>query len=180
MELPLVDGTHAEIQRKLEAPNSGLIEKPRSTASRTLLCIEDNLSNLRLVERILSRRPEVKLISVQQNRLGLQLERQNLPDCVVLDLHLPDMQGEEILRQLRADPRTAQLPVVMISADATSSQIEHLAPPEPPNISPSQSTCANSSPSSMPSKRAPLQPQRCRALPSCREGSGAVASSRAS
>ena len=101
-------------------------EEPRSTAPRTLLYIEDNLSNLRLVERILARRPEVTLISAMQGTLGLELARQHQPDLLLLDLHLPDMQGDEILRQLRADPLTAKIPVVMISADATSAQIELL------------------------------------------------------
>ena len=126
VELPLVQGTPAATERKLDTRIPSVAERPRSTATRTLLYIEDNLSNLRLVERILARRPEVKLISAMQGSLGLELARQHLPDLILLDLHLPDMQGDEILRQLRADPRTAQIPVVMISADATSDQIARL------------------------------------------------------
>jgi DNA-binding response OmpR family regulator len=79
-----------------------------------------------LVERILARRPEVKLISAMQGRLGLELARQHLPDLILLDLHLPDIQGDEILRQLRADAQTADSRIVMISADATPAQIHRL------------------------------------------------------
>ena len=92
----------------------------------TLLCIEDNLSNLRLIERILARRPEVKLISARLGESGLALAREHLPDLLLLDIHLPDISGEEILRQLRADPRTEQIPIIMVSADATLAQIERL------------------------------------------------------
>ena len=126
VELPLVQRTSEAATRVLETPVPSVAELPRSTAPRTLLYIEDNLSNLRLVERILARRPEVKLISAMQGSIGLELARQHLPDLILLDLHLADMQGDEILRQLRADPGTAQVPIVMISADATSEQIERL------------------------------------------------------
>ena len=126
VELPLIPAKSAATARKLDAPVSNLAEEPRAPAPRTLLYIEDNLSNLRLVERILARRPEVTLISAMQGRLGLELARQHSPDLILLDLHLPDMQGDEILRQLRAEPGTAHLPIVMISADATTPQIERL------------------------------------------------------
>ncbi len=101
-------------------------ELPRTTAARTLLYIEDNLSNLRLVERILERRPEVSLLSAMQGSIGVELARQHQPDLILLDLHLPDIQGDEVLRQLRAHSRTEAIPVVMISADATAGQQEHL------------------------------------------------------
>jgi PAS domain S-box-containing protein len=126
VELPLVQGTSASAAQSLETRVRNVEEMPRSTAPRTLLYIEDNLSNLRLVERILARRPEVKLISAMQGSIGLELARQHQPDLLLLDLHLPDIQGDEILRQLRADPRMERLPIVMISADATAAQVERL------------------------------------------------------
>jgi CheY-like chemotaxis protein len=93
---------------------------------RTVLYFEDNASNLCLVQRIMARRPEVQLISAMLGRTGLALARQHLPDLILLDLQLPDIQGDEVLRQLRADPRTRHIPVFMISADAMTSQIERL------------------------------------------------------
>ena len=126
VELPLIQRTSAATERKLDSRIPTVAERPRATALRTLLYIEDNLSNLRLVERILARRPEVTLLSAMQGGIGLELARQHRPDLILLDLHLPDIQGDEILRQLRAEPRTAQLPIVMISADATAAQIARL------------------------------------------------------
>lgn len=110
--------------RKVAPP--GAIQVPPNTAPCTLLYIEDNASNLRLVERIPARRPEITLLSAGEGTRGLELARQHHPDLIMLDLHLPDMQGDEILRHLRADPHTAAIPIVMISADATTAQIARL------------------------------------------------------
>lgn len=93
---------------------------------RTVLYVEDNASNLCLVERILARRPEVRLLSASAGRTGLALARQHLPDLILLDLQLPDIHGDEVLRQLRADAQTRHIPVIMISADAMPAQIERL------------------------------------------------------
>jgi PAS domain S-box-containing protein len=93
---------------------------------RTVLYIEDNLSNLTLIQRILSYRPEVKLLAALQGRLGLELARQHQPDLILLDNHLPDMTGTEALKMLRSDPRTSETPVVVVSADATPTQIRGL------------------------------------------------------
>jgi CheY-like chemotaxis protein len=92
----------------------------------TLLYVEDNLANLSLVETILSARPGWRTIPALQGRLGTELAREHEPDLVLLDLHLPDLQGDEVLRRLRADERTARIPVVMISADATPRTIDRL------------------------------------------------------
>jgi PAS domain S-box-containing protein len=92
----------------------------------TLLYVEDNLANLSLIEMLLERRAGWRLIPALQGGLGVELARQHAPDVVLLDLHLPDIPGEEVLRQLRADPRTAAIPVIVISADATPKSIERL------------------------------------------------------
>lgn len=85
----------------------------------TLLYIEDNLSNVRLVEQVIRRRPQVTLIVAMQGRIGLQMALEHRPEMILLDLHLPDISGEEVLSELRADGRTAQTPVVVLSADVT-------------------------------------------------------------
>lgn len=92
----------------------------------TLLYIEDNLANLSLVETILLARPGWRTLPALQGQLGVELAREHRPDVVLLDLHLPDMSGEAVLRRLRADARTADLPVVVVSADATSTSVERL------------------------------------------------------
>ncbi len=85
---------------------------------RVVLYIEDALSNLELIERLLASRPDAKLIPAMQGRLGLELARQHRPDLILLDPHLPDLPGEEVLRRLQEAPETRGIPVVTISADA--------------------------------------------------------------
>jgi CheY-like chemotaxis protein len=92
----------------------------------TIVYIEDNVSNLKLVERLLDRFPEVRLIPAMQGKLGIDLARQHRPDLILLDLHLPDLHGREVLEQLKRDPATAAIPVVVVSADATPAQVERL------------------------------------------------------
>jgi PAS domain S-box-containing protein len=102
------------------------IKVPAPDGSHMLLYIEDNLANLRLIERALDHRPGLILLSAMQGSLGLDLARQHLPELILLDLHLPDMPGEEVLRHLRGDPRTQGIPVIVISADATPGQTRNL------------------------------------------------------
>jgi CheY-like chemotaxis protein len=92
----------------------------------TVLYIEDNLSNLTLIEHLLADHPEIKLITAMQGQLGLDLARQHHPDLILLDLHLPDLPGWEVLGRLLADEVTSSIPVVAVSADATPRQIERL------------------------------------------------------
>jgi len=89
-----------------------------------VLYIEDNPASLRLVERILTRRPGVTLIPAMQGRLGMQLAVQRRPGMVLVDLHLPDMAGLDVVRALSAEPLTKELPVVVLSADADRQQSE--------------------------------------------------------
>ena len=97
-----------------------------TTHTETVLYVEDNNSNLRLVERILVKRPHIKLLSAMDGPLGLELARQHEPALILLDLHLPGMDGEDVLKHLKADERTAKIPVVVVSADATDSRVERL------------------------------------------------------
>jgi PAS domain S-box-containing protein len=98
--------------------------RPHST--RTVLYIDNNLSNHTLMERFLAQRPDVRLVAAMQGRLGLDLARQHHPALILLDLHLDDLTGEEVLRRLQSDPATARIPVVIISADTTPGQTEGL------------------------------------------------------
>jgi CheY-like chemotaxis protein len=68
----------------------------------------------------------MKVIAAMQGRLGLELAREHQPVLVLLDLHLPDMDGEQVLQRLRDDPATAAIPVVIVSADATHGQVQRL------------------------------------------------------
>ena len=92
----------------------------------TILLIEDNPSNLRLIEMILSSRPEVTLYSAIQGSMGLELARQHLPNLILLDLHLPDMSGQQVFNQLKGSEITRDIPIMVVSADATPSRIERV------------------------------------------------------
>jgi CheY-like chemotaxis protein/two-component sensor histidine kinase len=100
-------------------PSAGDVE-------RSLLYIEDNVSNLRLVENMLRLRPSYKISGAEQGRLGLELAAGSLPDVILLDLDLPDIPGVEVLRQLKASPSTQNIPVIIVTADATPGQNERL------------------------------------------------------
>jgi PAS domain S-box-containing protein len=128
VELPAAEGPleRAERQQELEGPAAGDDPEPEPSTALTVLYIEDNLSNLQLVERVVSRRPGVRLISAMRPQLGLDLAAEHDPDLILLDLHLPDMPGQEVLRRLRGQARTANVPVVILSADARPSLINEL------------------------------------------------------
>ena len=104
------------------------LEAPTATAIKTssVLCIEDNPSNLQLIENIFQRQPNIKLLTALQGRLGITLAREHHPDVVLLDLHLPDIHGSEVVDELQNDESTRDIPVIILSADATPSQIERL------------------------------------------------------
>jgi PAS domain S-box-containing protein len=115
VEVPLAESPVASLdQTALPAIRN---PQPEARNVRTLLYIEDNPSNLRLVTRILARRPAIQLLSAGTGALGLKMALGHRPDLILLDLHLPDMNGDQVLAQLRADSRTAEMPVVMLSAD---------------------------------------------------------------
>jgi CheY-like chemotaxis protein/HPt (histidine-containing phosphotransfer) domain-containing protein len=89
-----------------------------------VLYVEDNLSNLRLVERILERRPTLRLVAATQGQLAVELAREHHPALILLDVHLPDIDGDEVLERHRADSETVNIPVVVVSAEATPGKIE--------------------------------------------------------
>jgi PAS domain S-box-containing protein len=97
-----------------------------AVAGRTVLYVEDNLATIALVESIFALRPNVRLLTAMQGGIALDLAREHRPDLVILDLHLPDLNGDEVLRRLQDDPRTAPIPVVVYSADATERQVRRL------------------------------------------------------
>ncbi|QBE64309.1 ATP-binding protein [Pseudoduganella lutea] len=92
--------------------------------SITLLYVEDNPANLKLVQEIIRFRPELRLLSAPDGQLGLELARAHLPDVVLLDINLPGMSGFDVLRQLRAEPRTAGIPAIALTANAMPRDVE--------------------------------------------------------
>lgn len=99
---------------------------PLPANSCDVLYIEDDLVNFTLVERILEFRPALKLMHARCGETGVELAQAHRPKLILLDLNLPDIHGSEVLRRLQDEPTTSQVPVVVLSADATPSQIERL------------------------------------------------------
>ncbi|RYZ63994.1 MAG: response regulator, partial [Proteobacteria bacterium] len=97
-----------------------------NTQTSSVLCIEDNSSNLRLLEIILTSRPSITMLTAMEGGIGLELARKHKPNLILLDLHLPDMSGQEVLTVLKGAALTKDIPVVVVSADATAAQIHQL------------------------------------------------------
>jgi signal transduction histidine kinase/DNA-binding NarL/FixJ family response regulator len=92
----------------------------------SVLYVEDNPSNVRLVEQIFALTSELSLSVAREGAAGLAMARELRPDLILLDLHLPDMSGEQVLSALLADPDTARTPVIIVSADASPVQAKRL------------------------------------------------------
>jgi CheY-like chemotaxis protein len=91
--------------------------------ARTLLYVEDDAANLRLVEQLVARRPQMRFLSAQDASLGIALARAAQPEVIVMDINLPGMSGHEALAVLRDDPATAHIPVIALSAHAVPRDI---------------------------------------------------------
>jgi len=85
---------------------------------RTLLYVEDNPANLKLVAQLIARRPTMRLLTAVDGNMGIQLARANQPEVILMDINLPGISGIEALKILRDDPATAHIPVVALSANA--------------------------------------------------------------
>jgi PAS domain S-box-containing protein len=91
---------------------------------RTLLYVEDNPANLMLVEDLVARRPDLRLLSAMDGNRGIEIAHASRPDVILMDINLPGISGIQALKILRADPATAHIPVVALSANAIPRDIE--------------------------------------------------------
>ena len=111
------------------------VKPPETIASRThtlrsgkphsLLCVEDNPANLKLVEGMVARCPNVSLLTAVTGADVVRIARDSLPDAILMDINLPGVNGFEALSQLRADPATADIPVLALSANAMPRDIQN-------------------------------------------------------
>ena len=90
----------------------------------TVLYVEDNPANLKLVEEIISFRPDLRLLSAPDGHLGIELARAHQPDIILMDINLPGINGIEAVKLLRNDPRTADIPVIALTANAMPREVE--------------------------------------------------------
>ncbi len=101
-----------------------LPQVPDGTPRRTVLYVEDNPANLELVEQLIARRPDLRLLSAADGNLGIEFARVYQPAAILMDINLPGINGLEAMKILRADPTTAHIPIIALSANAVPHDIE--------------------------------------------------------
>ncbi len=126
VELGTTEGPVERHERTSPTTPLGTSPAPDEPLRHTVLYIEDNLANVKLIEHVLDHRRDVELMTAMQGRLGITLALQHHPALILLDLHLPDVGGETVLAGLRSDPATATTPVLVLTADATDRQRKRL------------------------------------------------------
>ena len=100
------------------------VQIPAAEQLRTLLYVEDNPANLMLVEDLITRRPDIRLLSATDGVSGVAMARQCRPDVILMDINLPGISGLKALKILADDPATARIPVLALSANAMPRDIE--------------------------------------------------------
>jgi len=118
--------TTAPLLTVREAEGAALARSPvpDGTPLRTLLYVEDNPANLELVEQLVARRPDLRMLGAADGNLGVEFARACLPDVILMDINLPGISGIEAMTILRADPSTAHIPIIALSANAVPHDIE--------------------------------------------------------
>ena len=116
------------------APRLGVLEPehaalartqaPDGTPRQTVLYVEDNPANLELVEQLLARRKDLLLLTAADGSLGIEFARTYLPQVILMDINLPGISGIEAMKILNADPATAHIPIIALSANAIPRDIE--------------------------------------------------------
>jgi CheY-like chemotaxis protein len=117
------DVAPAALQEIGESRPAPLPPAPTGASARTLLYIEDNPANLKLVEQLIARRPDLRLLAAADAEEGIALARERQPEVILMDINLPGMNGTQAMLVLRQDPLTAHIPVVAISANAMPGDI---------------------------------------------------------
>lgn len=97
---------------------------PAHMATHTVLYIEDNRENMRLVSHVMKHRPNIELLTAMTGPKGLEISNSKKPDLILLDINLPVMDGYEVLKKLRQNETTRQIPVIAVSANAMKSDLE--------------------------------------------------------
>ena len=121
----LSSATAPQVAAELAQPVAAPATKIEHGAPRhSLLYVEDNPANLDLVEQLIARRPDLRLLSATDGNSGIELARREQPEVILMDINLPGISGIQALKILREDPLTAHIPVLAISANAMSTDIK--------------------------------------------------------
>lgn len=124
IELRATDPLPSLIDSEAARALGGAAGQRAPDAPAVILYVEDNPANLKLVEEIISFRPDLRLLSAPDAHLGIELARAHQPDIILMDINLPGMSGLDALRVLRADSGTQHIPVIALTANAMPRDIE--------------------------------------------------------
>lgn len=118
--------TPAPTPAAVKAESSRVVRarEPSGAPLRTLLYIEDNAANLALVEQLIARRPDLRLLTAVDGARGIERARASRPEVILMDINLPGISGIDALKILREDPATAHIPIVALSANAMPRDIQ--------------------------------------------------------
>ena len=122
IELP--GGKETGFQIELDSEQKKGIPSSGIEGQFTLLYVEDNSANLELVEQILQSRPEINLLSASRALLGIDLARAHQPDLILMDIHMPEMDGITAMKKLQDFAETREIPIIAVSANAMESDIK--------------------------------------------------------
>jgi CheY-like chemotaxis protein len=122
IELP---GTEANPNNLGSLKDAGQLDFSNKDTKGTLLLVEDNVSNIELIKELIrSLKPGIEVLNTMYGLEAIQLTKEYKPSLILLDLNLPDTSGAKVLETLKSDPETKHLPIVVVSADATTKQME--------------------------------------------------------
>jgi PAS domain S-box-containing protein len=125
IELRRLDAISSLASAALGADRQDAVPAPVLESQRTLLYVEDNPANLALVELLIARRSDLKLLAATDGYLGIEMARSHQPDVILMDINLPGISGYGALEILRNDPATCHIPVMALSANAVPGDIQH-------------------------------------------------------
>ena len=123
IELSLTSAPHFAVREAARAARAPP-QVPDAAPRRTLLYVEDNPAHLELVEELIARRSDLRLLSVSDANIGIEYARAYHPEVILMDINLPGTSGIEAMKILRADPSTAHIPIIAVSANAVPRDIE--------------------------------------------------------
>jgi CheY-like chemotaxis protein len=119
----LMTRPHAPVY-STETLTAAIEHKEGDEPTQTLLYVEDNPANMMLVEDIIARRPDIRLLTARNGKSGIDIARSSLPDVILMDINLPGISGIDAMKILAVDQTTAHIPVVALSANAMPRDIE--------------------------------------------------------
>jgi CheY-like chemotaxis protein/anti-sigma regulatory factor (Ser/Thr protein kinase) len=119
IELPLAEAPAESASEPLPSRLTVVGPKGGDDTTRRVLYIEDDMANTHLMSQLFAEEPRLELMTTMYGKLGIEMARQHHPDLILLDAHLPDLEGDEVIKRLRGDSLTRDIPVIAVSADAT-------------------------------------------------------------